>query len=184
VLDSPLQGAVCARCWAAARAASGQYEGPLRDIIHAFKYEGRRTLAAPLGMLLREAGADLLRDAACVVPVPLHPWKRLRRGFNQAEDLARQTGVPLVRALWRIRATPAQAGLDAAARRRNVRGAFRLAPWLSPSARTRFITGGVVVVVDDVTTTGATLEACADVLRRAGAREVRTLALARAALHH
>src|SRR5689334_18941934 len=69
VLDSPLDGPVCARCWAAARAASGQYQGPLRDIIHAFKYEGRRTLAAPLGVLLRDGGIDLLDDAACVVPV-------------------------------------------------------------------------------------------------------------------
>ena len=184
MLDSPIDGAVCEQCWAAARFSAGNYEGPLRDIIHAFKYERRRSLAAPLGAALRESGAEVLRGAACVVPVPLHPWKRLRRGFNQASDLARHTGVPVVHALWRTRATPAQAGLTATARRRNVSGAFRMAPWLSRAARERYIEDRIVVVVDDVRTTGTTLEACVEVLQRAGAREVRTLTVARAALHH
>ena len=86
----------CPRCrrggylFSAARAA-GNYEGTLRDILHAFKYDSRRSLARPLGVMLRTAGANLLADAHCVVPVPLHPWRRLRRGFNQAEVLAVQT---------------------------------------------------------------------------------------------
>lgn len=184
MLDAPLDGAVCGHCWAAARLASGNYDGALRDIIHAFKYEGRRSLAPPLGAMLREAGVDRLRDAACVVPVPLHPWKRMRRGFNQAADLSHQLGLPVVHALWRVRVTMSQAGLTAAGRQRNVRGAFRVSPWLSRSARERFMDDRIVVVIDDVRTTGATLDACAEVLRQAGVREVRTLTLARAALQH
>ncbi len=184
MLDSPLDGAVCGSCWAAARLSLGQYDGALRDIIHAFKYEGRRSLAPPLGAMLRDAGVEVLRDAACVVPVPLHPWKRLRRGFNQAADLSRQVGLPVVHALWRVRVTMSQAGLTAAGRQRNVRGAFRVSPWLSRTTRERFIDDRIVVLIDDVKTTGATLEACSEVLMDAGVREVRTLTLARAELHH
>ncbi|MGH9348588.1 MAG: ComF family protein, partial [Vicinamibacterales bacterium] len=101
---------LCARCrrvppsFSVARSA-GSYEGALRDIIHAFKYDARRTLAAPLAALMRDRAADLLRDADLVVPVPLHVWRRLRRGFNQAEDLAKRLGVPMCRALRRTRAT-------------------------------------------------------------------------------
>ena len=148
------------------------------------KYEGRRSLAPPLGAMLRESGVEALSGASCVVPVPLHPWKRLRRGFNQAADLSHQVGLPVVHALWRVRVTMPQAGLTATGRQRNVRGAFRFSPWLSPAARERYIQDRVVVLVDDVRTTGATLEACSSVLIAAGVREVRTLTLARAELHH
>jgi ComF family protein len=181
-LDAPLAGPICGECWREARHAAGAYDGALRHIIHAYKYEGRRTLARPLAAIIQEQGADLLRDADCVVPVPLHPIRRLRRGFNQAAELARHLGVPVVHALWRIRPTAAQAGLTAAERARNVRGAFRLSPWLSPHLRRRYVRGAIVVIVDDVTTTGATLTACAEVLRAAGAREVRALTVARAPL--
>lgn len=186
-LDAPSHGCVCPLCWGAISrlppphwsdaeitvgAAGGRYEGALRDIIHAYKYEGRRSLAPPLGRLMRAAGASLLDDAACVVPVPLHPWRRLRRGFNQAADLARMLDRPVVHALWRVRATPPQMGLPARARRTNVRGAFILSPW-APSIEDR-----PIVLVDDVRTTGATLNACATVLRNAGAGEVRALTIA------
>ena len=164
----------------AARAA-GAYEGSLREILHAFKYEGRRVLAGPLAAMMRAAGAEILADADWVVPVPLHPWRRMRRGFNQADDLARRLGVPVLRTLWRVRATAPQTGLRAAARRRNVRHAFRLSPFLSPARRHRLLEGRIVVLVDDVRTTGATLEACAAALKGAGAREVRALTVARAA---
>jgi ComF family protein len=181
-LDAPFAGPVCVVCWNDAWQAAGAYEGSLRHIIHAFKYEGRRSLAQPLAAMLHAHGAAVLRDADCIVPVPLHPVRRLRRGFNQAAELARHLEVPVVHALWRMRPTAPQAGLTAGQRARNVRDAFRLSPWLSTSRRHALLAGRVIVVVDDVTTTGATLAACAAVLRGAGARDVRTLTLARAPL--
>jgi ComF family protein len=192
-LDEPTRGCVCRPCWnlvvpAQAHSsfsesitlarAGGDFEGALRDAIHAFKYEGRRSLASSLGGLMRSAGADLLRDAHCVVPVPLHPWRHFRRGFNQASDLARTLGPPVVHALWRVRATTSQSGLTAAARRRNVGGAFILSRLLRPQRRDRLLRDRVVVLVDDVRTTGATLNVCATVLLAAGVREVRALTAA------
>jgi ComF family protein len=185
VLDR-LAGA-CARCRrrpppiVRARAA-GAYEGALRRLVHGFKYERRRTLAAPLAGLMRERGADVLAGADLVVPVPLHWGRRHARGFNQADDLARHLGLPVVRALRRVRRTGPQFGLATIARLRNVRGAF--APprggWLARRRHDARIRGACVVLVDDVSTTGATLNACAEVLREGGAREVRALTAARA----
>ena len=97
----------------------------------------RRSLTRPLARLMAEAARDVLHDAACVVPVPLHPWKRLTRGFNQAADLAAELGPPLVHALWRPRWARAQVGLPAAQRRRNVQGAFAASPWLRRAAACR-----------------------------------------------
>jgi ComF family protein len=156
--------------------AAGEYEGALRDIVHALKYDGRRSLAAPLAALMRESGSDLLLHADLVVPVPLHPWRRLRRGFNQADDLAGRLEMPVCRALWRERATRPQTGLRPAERRRNVRHAFRV----SPLVRRSRLHGARVVLVDDVRTTGATLDACARALRDAGAHEVVALTAAQA----
>ena len=121
---------------------------------------------------MREAGRQVLEDCDCVVPVPLHPWRRIRRGFNQARDLAERLDRPVVGTLWRVRATASQMTLAAEARQRNVNGAFMLAPW-SASVDQR-----IVVLVDDVRTTGATLDQCAKVLLRANAREVRALTVA------
>jgi ComF family protein len=171
-----IEEGVCARCrrlepaFDSARAA-GEYEGALRGIIHAFKYDGRRSLAGPLAAMMRDAGADLLRDADCVVPVPLHPWRRLQRGFNQAADLAQLLRRPVVRGLWRARATVPQSGLRPAQRRRNVRAAFMLSPLAD-------VRGRRIALVDDVRTTGATLDACARVLKEAGARTVTALTAA------
>ena len=162
--------------------SAGEYDGALREIIHAFKYDPRRTLASPLGELLREAGADLLDEASCAVPVPLHSWRRLHRGFNQAADLAAALPIPVVHALWRWRMTAPQTGLTARARRKNVRGAFWLSPLLTRRLMHSMIAGRIVVLVDDVRTTGATLDACAHVLKNAGAKEVRALTVARADL--
>jgi ComF family protein len=161
--------------------AVGMYEGELRAIVHAFKYEGRRSIGVTLGGLLQSASLDLLSDVRSVVPVPLHPWRRLTRGFNQAEDLSRALGLPIVHALWRVRATAPQTGLTAAARRRNVRGAFRLSSLLDSKALAA-IAGQRIVLVDDVWTTGATLNECARVLKEAGAIEVRAVTVARAKL--
>ena len=172
----------CPRCrrrppaFDAARAA-GEYDGDLRAILHAFKYDGRRSLARPLAALMRDRAGDLLRDVDLVIPVPLHRWRRLRRGFNQADELAHRLGLPVRRVLRRSRATRPQAGLQPAGRRRNVRGAFELAWFARPSD----VCDRCVVLVDDVRTTGATLDACALVLKAAGAREVRALTAARAA---
>ena len=160
----------------------GAYEGALREIVHAFKYDGRRTVGAHLGRRLQAESRDVIANARCVIPVPLHPWRRLRRGFNQAADLAQALERPVVHALWRTRATAAQTGLTAAARRRNVRGAFRLSPLLSRRTLRTCVNGQVVVLVDDVWTTGATLNECARVLKDVGAKEVRALTVARASL--
>jgi len=168
----------CARCRRSTRAvdrarAIGAYDGALRAVIHALKYDGRRSLAKPIAALMRQRGADLLAGAACAVPVPLHGSRRRRRGFNQADDLARHLGLPLVRALVRTRATKTQTELPAAQRHRNVRDGFAATPAAAALA------GGCVVLVDDVSTTGATLEACARALKAAGVAEVRALTAAR-----
>jgi ComF family protein len=160
-------------------AVACDYADVLRAIVHAFKYDGRRSLALPLGRLLHAAGHAVLDGADAVVPVPLHPWKRMRRGFNQAADLARTLGVPVRPVLRRSRATRTQAGLTPRERRRNVAGAFALAGW-PWRARRAWVENQTLVLVDDVMTTGATFDACARVLKAAGAREVRTLTLARA----
>jgi len=162
--------------------SAGDYAGALRDVIHAFKYDGRRSLARPLAGLMRDAGAELLDQASCVVPVPLHPWRFIGRGFNQAADLAIALDVPVLHALWRQRRTASQTGLTATDRRRNLRGAFRLSPLLRARQVSAHLQGAVVVLVDDVRTTGATLDECARVLMDAGAREVRALTAARAPL--
>ena len=173
---------------AAAARAVGPYEGRLRDIIHAFKYDRRRTLARPLAALMREAGRDVLAGADAAVPVPLHWFRRRRRGFNQAALLASGLGLPVCHALRRSRRTRAQAGLHAGDRRANVERAFGLAwryrwPRLRPFAgrAPRRLEGLVVILVDDVSTTGATRDACTRVLLNAGVREVRVLTLARVA---
>jgi ComF family protein len=170
--------ATCPRCRRAARhvdraRAIGRYEGTLRSIIQALKYEGRRSLAVPLAHMMRERGADLLTGVDAVVPVPLHPSRQRARGFNQAADLARHLGIPVNSALRRIRATLSQAALPAARRHGNVRGAFVAA------ATARALRHRIVLLVDDVSTTGATLEACARVLKEEGIGEVRALTAAR-----
>jgi ComF family protein len=181
---------LCGRCVGRVRAVDragtvGPYEGALREIVHVFKYQGRRSVAGPLAALLRNRHPEILRGADGVVPVPLH-WRRLQsRGFNQAADLASALGPPVWHALRRATFTQSQIDLAAGERLRNVRHAFALArgSWWRrgrPGQRwKRALDGKCVVLVDDVTTTGATLEACAAVLKDAGAREVRALTAAR-----
>jgi ComF family protein len=168
----------CPRCRRARRfvdraRAIGEYDGALRSVIHALKYDGRRSLARPLAALMRERAADLIASADWAVPVPLHASRRRHRGFNQASDLARHLGVPVRHTLRRVRATPTQTGLPAAQRHRNLREAFALRRFATD------VSGRTILLIDDVSTTGATLEACARVLKRAGAREVIALTAAR-----
>ena len=169
--------AVCARCRRrrsslACCRAIGPYTGSLRDIVHALKYGGCRSLAPRLAARMRESGVEMLAEADVVVPVPLHRRRRRARGFNQAEDLARHLDRPMLLALRRVRATASQTDLPAARRHANVRDAFAL-------RRRRDVRGLRIVIIDDVCTTGATLEACARVLREAGAGEVSALTAAR-----
>ena len=173
-----LAESTCARCRrkrpliSLARAV-GPYEGSLRAIVHAFKYGARLSVARPLAARLRDCGREVLAGADAIVPVPLHPSRQRQRGFNQAAEIARHLGAPVQHALRRTRRTPSQADLPASRRHANVRGAF------VPAADTR-IKGMTLVLVDDVSTTGATLDACASALLAAGAHEVRALIVARA----
>ena len=156
--------------------AIGQYEGTLREIIHALKYSGRHSLARPLAERMRQRGSELLEKVDCVVPVPLHWRREYERGFNQAREIARHLGLPVVDALVRRRSTRAQVELAADRRRANVAGAFALRrSWLRNCA----IRDKTVLLIDDVSTTGATLDSCATVLRDAGASDVYALTAAR-----
>ena len=170
----------CPQLVAAVR-AGGPYEGVLRRIVQAFKYDGRTSLRAPLARLMRTAGADLLAEVGTVVPVPLHPCRQWQRGFNQATLLAARLQWPVLHAVWRTRVTQSQAQLTGPQRRRNVWGAFRLSPLLGTRRIRASLIGYTVMLVDDVRTTGATLDACAAVLLDAGA--ARVVALTAACAH-
>jgi ComF family protein len=153
------------------------YDGVARDLVHALKYRGLSALAEPMASLMLDAASEALGPIDIVVPVPLAGLRRRTRGYNQAEALARVLGrelrLPLEpRALVRKRRAPPQArSADAEARRRNVAGAF--------TARAQLAAGARVLLVDDVTTTGATFAACAAALMQAGAASVHCLAFAR-----
>ncbi|HXI43843.1 MAG TPA: ComF family protein [Bryobacteraceae bacterium] len=153
----------------------GVYEGTLRELIHLFKYGRMKPLAKTLAAHMVSA-LPLDRRFDVVVPMPLHWRRQWQRGFNQSELLARVTaerrGIPMVKAVRRVRATGAQAGLSNAARRENVAGAFRV-------RKPRAIEGQRVLLIDDVMTTGATANSCALALKRVGAKSVTLLALAR-----
>jgi ComF family protein len=159
--------------------AAARYSDVARDLVHFLKYGDRLDLARPLGRWMARAGAEFLVDADALVPVPLH-WMRLwQRRFNQSVALARaissETGVPVSdHVLARTRATPPQVGLARSGRARNVQGAFAV-----PRSARIDVKGRKLVVIDDVLTSGATVDACARVLLRAGANRVDVLVLAR-----
>ena len=151
-------------------------EGVLREAVHRFKYRGLAALAGPLGGLMAAYWVGHPMPTDVVVPVPLHAARLRERGYNQsallARELACQVGLAVdEHTLVRHRATTPQVGLDAVQRRENVCDAFRCSG--------NGLVGQQVLLVDDVCTTGATLEACAMALVAGGARSVRALTLAR-----
>lgn len=180
---NPGEATLCAACLAKppafdqARAAL-RYDDASRDLILAFKRADRLDLAPTFANWLGSAGRDLLRHADILVPVPLHPARLWSRRFNQsavlAHSLGKKHGRPVLPAiLVRTRRTRSQGEMPSAkARRRNVMGAFRV-------ARAEAVRGKTVLLVDDVFTTGATLEACTRALKRAGAARVFVLCIAR-----
>lgn len=182
---------MCEVCWASIRytpgldvcfdathfvsraAAVDEYDGRMKDIIHALKYDRRRSISPRLGALMRKSGAKLLCDADCVVPVPLHPRREFSRGFNQAHDLAMQLGPPVAPLLKRVVFTRSQIDLPKHERHLNVRDAFVF------NDKLKGLSIRIAVLVDDVSTTGATLESCARVLKQNGVKDVRALTAAR-----
>ena len=159
--------------------AAVRYDDIARALVHALKYGDRIDLAPTMGRWMARAGRELLKDADAIVPVPLH-WRRLwARRFNQSallsQAISRETGVAVAgTALKRVKATAQQVGLTQSERAQNVQGAFRVA--LDRKAE---VAGRHVVLVDDVLTSGATSDACARALLRAGARNVDLVVFAR-----
>ena len=152
------------------------YEGPIEAAVHRFKYEGWKRLAAPLAQLMAERLVVEGVAARFVVAVPLHAQRHRLRGYNQSELLSRELRELLaLRAppgvLARTRATPPQVGRDRLRRFENVAGAFE---WTGPE-----LNGEAVLLIDDVATTGATLDACAAALKAAGSGPVTGVSLAR-----
>jgi ComF family protein len=179
---SPGSSGSCSRCVAhppqfdLAR-AFGLYEGALREIVHALKYRGHRSLGPPLGALMKSADAGLLAGADAVVPVPLHPWRHWRRGFNQADELAQALGRRIWRPLRRRTLGLPQARLSGERRRTNVQTAYCVSSLRAGAIARR---PRYVVLIDDVMTTGATLDACSRALREGGVEWIGALTLARA----
>lgn len=176
--------AVCSQCrdgsFRFEKARSwGSYEGELRRLIQAFKFEGYSRLAAPLSDLLRDCQSEYFSDAEWIVPVPLHPERRRKRGYDQtlllARSLSAKAGIPLSRCIRRTRNTQPQFGLDHISRRRNVRGAFEL-------VHSKRLDGTRILIVDDVMTTGATVNELCRVLQKAiSPKELWVLTAARVA---
>ena len=153
---------------------AGYYHSQQRTLIHRFKYDGERHLGSYLAMQLQALGDC---RAFLLLPVPSHPKRRRERGFSQTEDLARclaqQNRAKLARhALQRTRNTPSQARLNAQERRSNVKNAF--------AARPEHVRGQHILLIEDIVSTGSTLQSCAAALRQAGAQSVTAWALAEA----
>ncbi len=177
-------GTRCGAClaqppaWSAARAV-WRYEDAAREPILRLKYGDRTDLVQLFARYLAPKLPELGDAASLILPVPLHRWRLFQRTFNQSgllvQALQRQTGWPAsLSALRRIRRTRPQQGLSRADRLKNVRAAFDV-----PPDQRALIKGRAIILVDDVITTGATLDACARVLLRTGAADVKVLTLAR-----
>jgi ComF family protein len=174
----------CAACLASPRAfararSAVVYDDASRDLILQFKHADRTDLAGLFAGWINRAADDLLSEADLIAPVPLHPSRLLARRYNQAAEIAR----PLARrrriaylpdGLQRRKASESQAGKSASGRRRNVAGAF-----IAPDRAKPRIAGRRILLIDDVLTTGATAEACAKALLKAGAAAVDLATVAR-----
>lgn len=158
--------------------AAVRYDDIARALVHALKYHDRLDLAPTMGRWMAQAGRTLLSEADAIVPVPLHWRRQWARRFNQsallAAELSRTCGVPIVTALRRVKPTIQQVGLGRSERAQNVQGAFRV-----PDESKPHVIGRRLVLVDDVLTSGATAEACARSLVRAGAKRVDVVVFAR-----
>jgi ComF family protein len=164
--------------------AAVRYDDVARTLVHALKYQDRTDLAPAMGRWMAHAGRELVGEADALIPVPLH-WRRgWSRRYNQSGALARvierQTGAKVLsEALRRVRPTQQQIGLSRAQRASNVQGAFKVTPHRQPD-----IQGRRVVLIDDVLTSGATVDACARALLRAKAASVDVLVFARVVDNH
>jgi ComF family protein len=153
------------------------HEGPLRKALERLKYAAARRVAEPIARAAAPTLSQLVAmgGAATLVPVPIHPTRLRQRGYNQAGLIADALGgllrIPVQELIVRSRETTKQHRLDRAARLRNLQDAFERAPGFSPA--------GPIILVDDILTTSATLEACAGVLRRTGSEDVYGFAIAR-----
>jgi ComF family protein len=159
--------------------AAVRYDDIARALVHALKYGDRLDLPPTMGRWMARAGRELVADADALIPVPLH-WRRLwARRFNQsallAKTISQETGVGIAEGvLKRVKATIQQVGLSQTERAQNVQGAFRV-----PSERRADVAGRRLVLIDDVLTSGATSDACARTLLRAGASQVDVVVFAR-----
>jgi len=158
-----------------------RYQGELKDVIILFKYRQFKVLGKDLARFVFKAlkrEESLWWGAEAIIPVPLHPQKKRQRGFNQAEIIARELallkGIPLEeKRLVKVKNVPPQTSLEQKEREKNVRGAFRV-------VKSERVKGKILILVDDVYTTGSTLRECSLELKRAGAKEVKALTIAQA----
>jgi len=163
--------------WHRARAAV-IYDDVARKIASSLKYGDRPEAGLLMARMMLRAGRQLIAGSDVIVPVPLHRWRLWKRRFNQsaylAQQISRHSEKPwAAQALIRRKRTRSQVGLDHDSRKKNVRGAFAV-----PEAQIKHVAGKSVLLIDDVRTTGATAEACAIALKRAGARNVSLLTFA------
>lgn len=161
--------------------AVGIYEGTLSEAIHILKYQKRQAMAKYLNVMITDVLLQRLFDSDIIIPVPLHKKRLNERGFNQslliAHHLSNRLSIPLcMDGLQRTRCTRPQIELSRDERLKNVRGAFAVLAGLKPTHR---IKGMKIILVDDVYTTGATVNECAKVLKKAGASEVVVFTIAR-----